>query len=406
MIRGEPVSSNVEAGLNGARGSRAAIAASAADLINSAAHAGFGPALVGFDGFVDYILRMVDVRSGMGPGEYTPIRTIAEFSRRCAAAAGKSTNIEQVLLEERFGGNGPLMAGALGQLGVPVTFIGAVARSDASDDVHPVFVDFARRCRAVVAIGEPSFTDALEFDDGKLMFNNTRAVQAVTWERVVARVGIEPLVQIVDASVLLGVVNWSLLGGVPGIWRGLMRDVLPRCVRRERTMFVDLSDPAKRTDADVLGLTQLLREIEACDMEVRVCLGLNLSEAQRIGRVVGLSSSDWCAGPGLAHAAASLREAIGIACVTIHPREGAAAADAGGTAWFEGPFVQHPKISIGAGDHYNAGFGLARAHGASLSQSLACGVALSGVYVRDGESPTLERLVKFLRALPVPGAAE
>jgi sugar/nucleoside kinase (ribokinase family) len=388
-----------------AHATRAAIASSAADMLSAVSHAGFSPGLIGFDGFIDYILRMVDVRSGISPAEFTPIRTIAEFAARCAAAAGKSTNIEQVLIEERFGGNGPLMAGALAQLGVPVTFIGAVATSDAGPALHPTFMSFAQRCREVIAVGEPSFTDALEFDDGKLMFNNTRAVQVITWERIVERVGLDRLVQIVDASTLLGVVNWSLLGGVPGIWRGLMRDVLPRCTPRDRIMFVDLSDPAKRTDADVLAVTQLLAELERAGLGLRVCLGLNLAESERLGRVLGLTTSTWRAGPILCEAATALRERIGISRVTIHPREGGAAADAHHAAWIDGPLVQRPRISTGAGDHYNAGFSLALACGASLEQCLACAVAVSGAYVRDGESPTLERLLAFLRALPEPNAA-
>jgi sugar/nucleoside kinase (ribokinase family) len=170
-------------------------------------------------------------------------------------------------------------------------------------------------------------------------------------------------------------------------------------------MFVDLSDPAKRTDADVLAVTQLLAELERAGLGLRVCLGLNLAESERLGRVLGLTTSTWRAGPILREAATALRERIGISRVTIHPREGGAAADAHHAAWIDGPLVQRPRISTGAGDHYNAGFSLALACGASLEQCLACAVAVSGAYVRDGESPTLERLLAFLRALPEPNAA-
>ena len=107
---------------------------------------------------------------------------ICAFAGRCADAAGKSTNIEQVLLEDRFGGNGPLMAGGLAQLGMQVDYIGAVGQG--SDlHLHPVFGPFARRCRRVIPVAEPSTTDCLEFDDGKLMFNNTANVQDVTWDQ-------------------------------------------------------------------------------------------------------------------------------------------------------------------------------------------------------------------------------
>ena len=47
--------------------------------------------------------------------------------------------------------------------------------------------------------------------------------------------------------------------------------------------------------------------------------------------------------------------------------------------------MQQPKISTGAGDHFNAGFCLGRVLGFWLAESLCAGVATSGYYVRTGE---------------------
>ena len=74
------------------------------------------------------------------------------------------------------------------------------------------------------------------------------------------------------------------------------------------------------------------------------------------------------------------------------------------TAWFSGPFVQQPKISTGAGDHFNAGFCLGRVLGFSLVESLCVGVATSGYYVRTAESPTATQLADFTCQLPPPQA--
>ncbi|HLP83556.1 MAG TPA: hypothetical protein VK157_04335, partial [Phycisphaerales bacterium] len=73
-------------------------------------------ALVGFDGFTDAILHAVSTRTSMRVDDFARIATITEFSQRIAAAAGKSTNIELVRQERRFGGNGPLMASGLAGL--------------------------------------------------------------------------------------------------------------------------------------------------------------------------------------------------------------------------------------------------------------------------------------------------
>ncbi|MBS0196822.1 MAG: carbohydrate kinase family protein [Planctomycetes bacterium] len=380
--------------MNPTRSHPAAAAAAALESVRAPLSA-----LIGFDGFIDSIIHMVDTRHDMGPRGYTRLSTIVAFAARCAAASGKSTNIEQVLIEERFGGNGPLMGGATAMLGMPTTYIGAVA--DDSGGVHPVFKPFAARCREVVPICPPSYTHCLEFDDGKLMFNNTAAVQKATWEAVVAKVGMDRLVAMFDEARLVGIVNWSLLGGVEGIWRGMMRDVLPRLSKASRRVFIDLSDPAKRSDGDIAGAMKTLAELEE-QPGISITLGLNLAESQRLAAVVGVSAyhQDATQSEAVTRAAAAIRAKLGVDCVVIHPREGAGAADsAGHAAWFDGPFTPTPKLSTGAGDHFNAGFAFAQVHGLALEQCLATACAVSGAYVRDAQSPTMGRLTGFLKSL-------
>lgn len=375
------------------------IALSAAAALQTAPPA--GPALIGFDGFVDSIVRLVASRAGMGPLDFTPIRTIPEFASRCALAASRSTNIERVLLEDRFGGNGPLLAGGLASLGVPVTYIGAVG--DAA--VEPIFQPFAERCRRVIPISPSSHTLCLEFDDGKIMINDTANVQQVTWERLTSRIPTSELATIVQRCTLLGVVNWSLLGGVPGLLEGFRTHILPG-LSGERRLFVDISDPAKRTDADIASLLDLLASLNAT-RGLSVTLGLNLSEAERLSRVLSLPATP---SGSLATAALSLASGLRAACrldtVVIHPREGAAACSASGQAhWFEGPLTRSPRLSTGAGDHFNAGFAFAQTRGLPLDECLAVGCAVSGAYVRDAASPDPSRLISFLQNLPDPQPA-
>lgn len=361
------------------------------------------PCLVGFDGFIDSIIDVVDVRTDMGPGGYRRISTIRAFAERCAAAAGRSANIERVVRDQRAGGNGPLMAGALAALGAEVTFIGAIG--DDAGGVHPVFRAFAGRCREAVPIATPSATDCLEFDDGKLMFNETAAVQAVTWDRLVEAIGLEALTGYVGGARLVGIVNWSLLGGVPGIWRGLLREVFPRLSQRPRRVMIDLSDPAKRSDADLAGAMEQLAELNRDGAPVT--LGLNLAEAARLARLLGaIDPPGLDSTPGqMQAAAAALREGLRLDAVVIHRQVGAAAADGRGAAWFDGPYTRTPRILTGAGDHFSAGFAAAQAWDLPLEQCLAIGCALSGAYVREGRAPTRGQLAAFLRALPRPEGA-
>jgi len=358
-------------------------------------------ALIGFDGFVDEIIHVVGRRRSMKGDDFERIATIPEFAARAAAASGRSANLEMYVREVRFGGNAPLMGGAMGRLGAAVDFIGAVGQQEDHTRLDPLFQPLADRCRSVRPIARPGHTDALEFSDGKLMLGKAQTVQEVTWERVKEVVGLAKVTALAEGADIIGVTNWVMLGGVEGIWAGLRDEVLPRLSGRPRRVVVDLSDPAKRSDEAIARAMGVLRSVNE---RAPVTLGLNLAEAQRVASVAGLrvfdESHNYSLGGLVREAAARLRDSLALDCVVVHPREGAGAADSGGASWFEGPFTANPKLSTGAGDHFNGGFAFARAIGLGLDESLAVGCAVSGAYVRDARSPDLERVVDFLRDLP------
>jgi sugar/nucleoside kinase (ribokinase family) len=395
---------------------RADVCVAAADALEKIGSAGLSAAesLIGFDGFIDSIISVVDQRTDMGPKGYTKFATIDQFAVRVGAASGKSTNIELVVHEERFGGNGPLMAGALGRLGMGVTYIGCVGKPDSPRELNPIFKEFASRCSRVIPVSPPATTEALEFDDGKVMLGKTHNIQRVNWDLLCQLITLDELKRMVARAKLIGVVNWVMMGGVESIWDGLCREVFPSLpepgrspdgVVRPRRIFIDLCDPAKRTDGDISNALTLMKRM---NRHLPVTLGLNLSEAERIASVLQLTVFESYEGSSrrevIRESAVQIREALGIAAVVVHPRHGAAAAfhepGRSGSAWFDGPFTSKPKLSTGAGDHFNGGFALAQTLGLGIEECLAVGCATSGVYVRDALSPTLARLVEFLREMP------
>ncbi len=94
-------------------------------------------AVIGLDGFVDEVVHVVDKRTGRDA--YTRIETIGEYADRLAQGAGLSTNVEIVPVSRKIGGNGPIFAQGLKNLGVQITYLGSIG--DGSP--HPVFEDFA-----------------------------------------------------------------------------------------------------------------------------------------------------------------------------------------------------------------------------------------------------------------------
>ena len=92
-----------------------------------------------------------------------------------------------------------------------------------------------------------------------------------------------------------------------------------------------------------------------------------------------------------------IRQKLEIACVVVHPTESAACATKDGAWWTEGPFTENPKITTGAGDHFNAGFTSARLCGFSPLTSLALATYTSGYYVRTAQSPSTSQVISLLK---------
>jgi sugar/nucleoside kinase (ribokinase family) len=348
-------------------------------------------ALIGLDGFVDEIIAVVDKWTD---GEnYVPVTTIEAMGGKIQRAAGQSSNYELVVRQMKLGGNGPIMANALASAGLGVTYIGNLGYPN----IHPVFEEFSRRAK-VISIAEPAHTDALEFADGKLMLGKLMSMMDVNWENLLERVGRGRLVELLSSSRLVGLTNWTMLLGMSRIWEKLLEEVMPSLPGADRMLFVDLADPEKRTAGDIAHALELLSGFQKY---LDVTLGLNLKEAGEIAHVLGLPQPDG-AESAIELTAAEIRGKLNIGCVVIHPRRGAAAATAGQTARFAGPFVQQPKISTGAGDHFNAGFCLGRIMGLDLEESLCAGCATSGYYVRQAQSPSAVELARFAAELPSP----
>ncbi len=344
-------------------------------------------ALVGFDGFVDTIIHIVKTRRS--PNQFIRYESMQDWAASVAAASGISANFELVPQRVKLGGNGPIMADALARLGFGVTYVGNLGKPAP----HAVFADFASRAR-VISLAEPGFTDAFEFADGKLMCSKLDSLRDVNWENLVRHVPEPELIRLFSESDLIAMVNWTMLINLTGIFRNLLARVLPKLRGPRRCVFFDLADPAKRPRRD---LREILGIISRYERHARVFLGLNLGEARQVATVLGLGGiEEEC--DAVAQAAAAIRRTLGIDTVVIHPIQFAAAADAGGTAHVAGPFCARPKITTGAGDHFNAGFCLARIHGLGLAESLQAGAGTSGFYVRRGKSPTARELAAFLQS--------
>ncbi len=344
-------------------------------------------ALLGFDGFVDTIVTPVRLRNGQGDN-FEAIATIGEFGQRILGAAGKSTNLELYPRIEKLGGNGPIMANALLAAGARITYVGALGQPR----VHGVFNEMATKARTYTLCA-PAHTTAIEFGDGKLMFGMMRSFDEITYDRITEVVSASAFETELSAANLVGLVNWTMIPNMTAIFTQLVDHVLPRLpASPDRIFFFDLADPEKRSVADLRAALTVIARFERFG---KVTLGLNLKEAQQVATALGLRppADDEAS---LREASQAIRAHLKVNVIVIHPRESAACATATGSWWVPGPYTATPKITTGAGDHFNAGFTTGQLVGLDPEGCLGVGVCTSGHYVRTGESPSLADIESFL----------
>jgi sugar/nucleoside kinase (ribokinase family) len=361
----------------------------AGQLEEGAARAARMRAFVGLDGFVDEILHVVDKRTDAE--RFTRMTTIGQLAERLAGAAGRSTNLELVPQVTKLGGNGPIMANALASFGLHVTYLGILGRPT----LHPVFEQFAARAE-VHSLAEPGLTDAYEFEDGKVLVGKHASLKEVTWPNIEARFGRDRFLAKVKEAQFVGFVNWTMLPYMSDVWESILEVVCPQLSGPRRRIFFDLADPEKRTVGDICRALDLIGRFQE---QFDVILGLNEKEAHEIGEAMGLAA----AGHEVDDVV-RLTEAIGsrlpIETVVVHPTRYAVAATAGKVDCVKGLYTAKPKITTGAGDHFNAGFCLGKLLGLDNTQSLLCGVTTSGYYVRTGESPAVPALAGLMQQWP------
>jgi sugar/nucleoside kinase (ribokinase family) len=355
-------------------------------LLDQQERAAHMSAFVGLDGFVDEILHVVDKRESAEV--YQRLPTIAQLAARLAAAAGKSTNVELVNQITKLGGNGPIMANALAAFGLKVTYLGILGYPN----LHPVFQGFAQRAE-VHSIAEPGTTDALEFEDGKIMVGKQASLKEVTWANIQARFGRDRFAEKFGGSDLVGFVNWTMLPYMSDVWGSILQEICPSLKGPRRTIFFDLADPEKRTREDIVRALELIGRFEEY---FDVILGLNEKEAHEIGEVFGLKPAG-ATPEALMEFGLLLAKRLKAGTLVIHPVSYALAISQGAAAMAQGPFTPKPLITTGAGDHFNSGFCLGRLLGLDNQMSVLTGVTTSGYYVRTAHSPSIAQIAAMLQ---------
>ena len=344
---------------------------------------------VGFDGFVDHVKKAVRERKNYKVHYF---KTIQEFASRLSAASGKSAQVEMVTQTIKLGGNAPILANTLGRLGVGGYCVGSMGYPAR----HPVFSAFNTRCE-VVSVLDPGESDAVEFNDGKLIFSDLNVFDTYTWDHVKVTAGIEKLREAVQNSSLVALVDWANLHHASDLWDGLLHDIIKPSGRKDFSFLFDLCDPSKKTSQQIDEVMDLMSCFSTYG---NVTFALNENETLRI----------WCAINGIDFANAvrdaklpSVKEAgsmlfksMNISCLLVHPVDCTIAYRAQGVIELKGRLVTKPRVLTGGGDNLNAGYCLGVLAGFSMEDCILLGMAASGSYIENGVSPDLGDLITYL----------
>ncbi|MFC6976901.1 hypothetical protein ACFQL1_22825 [Halomicroarcula sp. GCM10025709] len=335
----------------------------------------------GFDGYCDRVRTMVDARTG--PEEYDRMDDLSALSARIGGSVdlGTSCSIEWFTEDSRAGGHTSHFGRAFARLGFEPTLVGTYG-----DPPRSIFEEELDGCE-LRSVGSPSYTDAVEFDDGKLMLNEIGSMASLDWERLRERLSVQQLATAIDGAPVLSMGYWATIPFLPTIWRGLRREVWPVLTDPPRTVFVDPAD-IRRLSTE--RLTAGLDSLAALDDTVPVVVSANRAETAVFADLGESTATE------MREQAIAARELLGVSEFVAHAADRAVRVDEDGTATVRTPHVAKPTLTASAGDHFNVGYVLGQLLGLGGPSSLLLGNAVANWFLRRGEPPTYGELLGFL----------
>ncbi|AEM56696.1 hypothetical protein HISP_05535 [Haloarcula hispanica N601] len=340
-----------------------------------------GRVVFGFDGYLDRVREVVADR--IDPESHERLATLESFGDRIdrSVAADSSLSFEWLQQGSRTGGHTSHLARAFGGWSFDPVMVGMYG-----DPVHDAFeTEFGEY--ELHSLGEPGVTDAVEFDDGKLMLTEIGDTMSLDWAELDAAFGHDRLAEKLDGASLLGTGYWSETPDLPTVFDGL-RTLWDGIDDPPKTVLVDPGD-VRKLDADRLraGREAIGRLDEVTDVVVT-------SNRAETGVLADAYAGD--AERSFADDAEAVFEALEPTWFVGHGVEQSVVVTAAGTDSVAVPSVSDPELTTSSGDHFNAGLGLARIADLSPAAAVVVGNAVAGYFVRTADQPSLADVRAFV----------
>lgn len=332
----------------------------------------------GFDGFVDRVRRMVAERQD--EETYDALTTLEELGDRIStsAAADSSLSIEWLNTATRTGGHTAHLSRAYGHLGYEPVMVGTFG-----DPIEDPFVEEFDEYE-MVSFGDPGYTDACEFDDGKLMLMEINKTRDLDWAEITENVDPASLADRIDGAALFGMGYFADMPSFPDIVDGLLEDVWPLLEDPPETVIVDPGDVRKLSEAE---LREGMDVITRLDEVVTLTITANKFESTVLAETLAGGEYD-----SLADAAEAAYDALGVTRFVGHGAHESVVVTADGSSRVAVPRVEEPEITTSAGDHFNVGLSLGLVNDVPDRGAVALGNAVASYFVRSGDQPSYDEL--------------
>ncbi|MDS0258781.1 hypothetical protein NDI56_05165 [Haloarcula sp. S1CR25-12] len=340
-----------------------------------------GRVVFGFDGYLDRVREVVADRTD--PTSHERLPTLSGFRDRVDRSVEEESSLSFEWLENgrRTGGHTCHLARAFGTWAFEPTLVGMYG-----DPVHESFeVEFGEY--DLVTLGEPGVTDAVEFDDGKLMLTEIGDTMTLDWAGLADRLGHERLLDRLEGAALLGVGYWSETPFLPDVLDGLAArwdDI----EAPPETVLVDPGD-VRKLDRDRLraGREAIGRLDEVTDVVV---------SANRAETGVLADAYDEAADRSFEAAAEEVYGALAPTWFVGHGVDRSVVVTGAGTDSVAVPAVDEPEMTTSSGDHFNAGLALGVISGLGPSAAVVLGNSVAGHFVRTADQPSLDEVSAFV----------
>jgi hypothetical protein len=350
---------------------------------------------VGFDGFIDIIQKAVTQRTNESVFYFD---TITHFADHLHKLNGKSGQVELVSNKIKMGGNAPILTSALGKLGVKTKCFGAVGLPE----INPLFRN-SDPLVEMISLSAPGKSSAIEFDDGKIIFSDLSAFKHYNWDHVKQTISIAEINQAIVRCKLFALVDWANLPEATDLWQGFLEDIIKPGGKQEQFFLFDLCDPSKKSVQQIDEVLDLISDFSAYG---KVTLGMNENEANKIW--MALNGYDHAGGnknveiPSLQTVGYFIYRAMDIDTLLIHPVDRTLVFKdqnkfkKQSVIELKGNVVTEPKLLTGGGDNLNAGYCLGLLAGFEAYNCMLLGMATSGAYVQNGESPSVSDVIGYV----------